>query len=159
MEKLAEDEERRRKRAATDRQWKAAQEESRTPIYKGARCSRLAYTLLILNLQARFPSSNQLINCIFKLLVEKILPECSNVPKTHTEAKDVLKMGGMDYEIIHVYPNDCIMYRNEHQDASACPICKEGRYRTDTQGSNIPKKVPYCLSPLKFIQLCFVCLT
>ncbi|KAL3690612.1 hypothetical protein R1sor_016921 [Riccia sorocarpa] len=130
-----------RRNTTADRQWEAAQEESRTPIYPGAKCSKLAYTLLILNLQARFPASNQLINGIFKLLAEKILPEESNVPKTRSEARKILKTVGMDYEMIHVCPNDCILYRNEYGDATACPKCNEARYREDTQGTKIAKKV------------------
>ncbi|KAL3688811.1 hypothetical protein R1sor_015120 [Riccia sorocarpa] len=98
-----EDEDRRtkRRRAAAAREQQTAYEFSRTPIYPGAKCSRLSYTLLILNLQARFGCSNECISGIFKLLAEKVLPEGSDVPNCRPEAKKVLTAVGMDYEMIH----------------------------------------------------------
>ncbi|KAL3684834.1 hypothetical protein R1sor_002856 [Riccia sorocarpa] len=84
---------------------------------------------------------NKLIDGIFRLLAEKVLPDGSDVPKSRVEAKRVLKSIGMEYEVIHACPNDCILYRNEHQDKIECHVCNEGRYREDTQGKQIPKKV------------------
>ncbi|KAL3684417.1 hypothetical protein R1sor_002439 [Riccia sorocarpa] len=138
-----EDEDRRtkRRRAAAAREQQTAYEFSRTPIYPGAKCSRLSYTLLILNLQARFGCSNECISGIFRLLAEKILPEGSDVPNSHPEAKKVLTAVGMDYEMIHACENDCILYRNEYSDITSCPECQTSRYRTDTQGTTIPRKV------------------
>ncbi|KAL3688124.1 hypothetical protein R1sor_014433 [Riccia sorocarpa] len=147
-----EDEDRRtkRRRAAAAREQQTAYEFSRTPIYPGAKCSRLSYTLLILNLQARFGCSNECISGIFKLLAEKVLPEGSDVPNCRPEAKKVLTAVGMDYEMIHACENDCILYRNEYNDSTSCPKCQTSRYRTDTQGKTIPRKVKSFTSLSKF---------
>ncbi|KAL3691389.1 hypothetical protein R1sor_005040 [Riccia sorocarpa] len=138
-----EDEDRRtkRRRAAVAREQQTAYEFSRTPIYPGAKCSRLSYTLLILNLQVRFGCSNECISGIFRLLAEKVLPEGSDVPNCRPETKKVLTTVGMDYEMIHAYENDWILYRNEYSDSTSCPECQTSRYRTDTQGKTIPRKV------------------
>ncbi|KAL3689491.1 hypothetical protein R1sor_015800 [Riccia sorocarpa] len=141
MDTVAEIEELKRKRKEAARQEEEAYEFSRSPIYPGAKCSRLAYTLLILNLQARFRCSNECISGIFRLLAEKILPEGSDVPQSRPEAKKILKTVGMDYEMIHTRENDCILYRNEYKDETSCPKCNTSRYRTDTQDMAIPRKV------------------
>ncbi|KAL3675626.1 hypothetical protein R1sor_025574 [Riccia sorocarpa] len=129
-----------RRRAAVAREQQTTYEFSRTPIFPGAKCSRLSYTLLILNLHARFGCSNKCISGIFRLLAEKVLPEGRDVPNSRPEAKRVLKAVGMDYEMIHACENDCILYRGEYRDLMSCSICETSRYRADTQGETIPRK-------------------
>ncbi|KAL3682318.1 hypothetical protein R1sor_000340 [Riccia sorocarpa] len=101
-----EDEDRRtkRRRAAAAREQQTAYEFSRTPIYPGAKCSRLSYTILILNLQARFGCSNECISGIFRLLAERVLPEGSDVPNCRPEAKKHILPRMPNIEISDGYP-------------------------------------------------------
>ena len=36
----------------------------------------------------------------------------------------------MKYKKIHACPNDCILYRKEHEEKEQCPICKTLRYKS-----------------------------
>ena len=38
---------------------------------------------------------------------------------------------GMEYEKIHAWPNDCILYRDELKDASSCPTYGTSRQKVD----------------------------
>jgi len=40
-----------------------------------------------------------------------MLPESNTLPDQLYEAKKILCPIGMEYEKIHAYPNDCILYR------------------------------------------------
>lgn len=59
----------------------------------------------------------------------------SNVPKDNTlstyhyEAKKILCLMGMKYQIIHVCPNDCILYRKKFKTLTTCPRCRLSRYK------------------------------
>ena len=45
----------------------------------------------------------------------------NEMPLSMYEAKKTLNALGMEYKKIHACPNDCILYRNELNDASSCP--------------------------------------
>ena len=51
-------------------------------------------------------------------------------------------------EKIHACPNDCILYRGEYDDFSACPVCGALRYKISrddpggVEGERPSKKIP-----------------
>ena len=62
-------------------------------------------------------------------LLKEILPQDNTQPENNYEAKKLLCPMGMDYEKIHVCPNDCILYRNEYAKCNICPRCGKSRYK------------------------------
>ena len=48
----------------------------------------------------------------------------------------------MEYEKIHVCPDDCILYRNELKDASSCPTCGTSRWKSNNTRTKKKKGVP-----------------
>ncbi|MCO5614259.1 hypothetical protein L7F22_068539 [Adiantum nelumboides] len=84
-------------------------------IYKGSKLSRLSASLLILNLQNRYAWSNASVLALSKLLSQKFLPPTIVFPKSRDEAKKMISKLGLDYDMIHACPNDCVLYRGKRQ--------------------------------------------
>ena len=55
---------------------------------------------------------------------------------------------GFEVQKIHACPNDCILYRGEYEDISACPVCGALWYKVrrddpgDVEGERPRKRVP-----------------
>lgn len=57
-----------------------------------------------------------------------------------------MKVLGLDYDKIHVCPNDCILYKNEFKNLSECPNCGASKWQIRKDGSKkirkgVPKRV------------------
>ena len=57
------------------------------------------------------------------------------------ETKKTLNALGMEYEKIHVCPNDCILYKNELKDASSCPTSGTSRWKSNNTRTKKKKGV------------------
>jgi len=55
------------------------------------------------------------------------------------DAKKILCSIGINYEMIHACPNDCILYIKDYEDLERCPVCEVDRYKTNK--NKIPAKV------------------
>ena len=64
----------------------------------------------------------------YMLFKDKVLPNDNVFPVSCKEAKEMLKILGVEYISYHVCPNDCILYRGEYADNEICPKCGNGRY-------------------------------
>ena len=80
------------------------------------------------NVKARFGWSNKSFLDLLQILGD-MLPVNNEMPLSMYEAKKTLNALGMEYEKIHAFPNDCILYRNELKDASSCPTCGMSRWK------------------------------
>ena len=56
---------------------------------------------------------------------------------------------GLSYNKIHACPNDCMLYRKEHENDTECYVCKTSRYLEDKDNNAVgealskkKKKVP-----------------
>ncbi|XP_062103268.1 uncharacterized protein LOC133814303 [Humulus lupulus] len=49
---------------------------------------------------------------------------------------------GMEYSKIHACPNDCILYRNQNESATECPICKTSRWKKNKNNKECKKGIP-----------------
>ncbi|XP_024198501.1 uncharacterized protein LOC112201810 [Rosa chinensis] len=63
------------------------------------------------------------------VMIGMLLPEGNEVPGSLYEAKKTLAALGMEYERIHACPNDCMLYRGQHSEATSCLICGESRWK------------------------------
>ncbi|RVW63238.1 hypothetical protein CK203_058658 [Vitis vinifera] len=76
----------------------------------------------------------------------------NEIPLSMYEAKKTLNALGMEYKKIHACPNDCILYRNELNDASSCPTCGMSRWKVNKararNSKRIPKKVLWYFPPI-----------
>jgi Transposase family tnp2 len=129
-----------RHRPEGQHQWEEAEKHARTPIFDGARLSRLSAILGLMNIQAKYKASNALISDIFAFCHDLMLP-CENVlPSSWKEAKGVLSSIGMDYHIIHACVNDCMLFHGANALLTECDKCGEARYDGNMLTKSVPRK-------------------
>ena len=116
-------------RRPREKLWDEAKHHAEARIYDGARLSRLSSILEILNLQAKYKASNVMLDDLFRILHELILPEGNSLPSSWKEAKKVLRTIGMEYEIIHACPNDCIIEKSTRIAKNALNVTLHGTRR------------------------------
>jgi len=61
----------------------------------------------------------------FTPTLKDMLREDNELSNHVYEAKKILCFMSMDYERIHAYPNNCILYRNEYKSLEECPVCEK----------------------------------
>ena len=52
-----------------------------------------------------------------------------------------MKAIGMHYEAIHAFPDDHVIYYNQHEFATECLECHTSRYQTNQVTKKVPQKV------------------
>ena len=115
-------------------------EEAKKDLYEG--CSdftRLSFIIKLLHIK----SYNRITNRAFNQFVELIsaaFPH-ADIPKSYTEAKNVLSEVGLGYETIHVCKFDCALFWGEHASKSRCPECETSRWKDEKGRKKIPHKV------------------
>lgn len=113
------------------------------PLFEGSECTKLESMLKLHNWKARFGISDTAFTELLSS-VGSILPKDNVLPPNAYEAKKTLSDLGLEYIKVHSYPNDCILYRGIHSDASQCPHCKLSRWKVRKNGQlrvNVPAKV------------------
>ncbi|XP_062114091.1 uncharacterized protein LOC133825119 [Humulus lupulus] len=124
------------------------------PIFPGSPMSKLVVLVKLYNLKAGSGWSDISFTKLLDL-VKEILPKDNEMPSSLYEAKKTLCTLGMDYKKIHACPNDCVLYRNNLENATECPTCKTSRWKRGKEGKKrIPAKVLWYLPPIpRFIRL------
>jgi hypothetical protein len=69
----------------------------KVPLYEGSDLSRLIATLMILNTCTTHHCINGFVNELLSLLINSIFPKPNNLPKSHYEAKTLIKNLGLGY--------------------------------------------------------------
>ena len=110
-----------------------ALEESLEGLYEGARSSKLAVTILLMNLCTVHGMTNQCANELFSLLHSHLLPENNMLPQTHHAAKSLTSKLGLTYTRIHACERGCILFRGPHENELCCPKCGGRRYRDEAR--------------------------
>jgi hypothetical protein len=120
-------------------------EDSRTPLYPGCKedHTKLHTVLTLLQLKASNGWSDKSFTELLDFLGD-LLPEDNVLPLSTYQAKQVVCPLGLEVQRIHACRNDCILYRNEHEELDACTVCKASRYKraddVDTKRKN--KRAP-----------------
>jgi hypothetical protein len=115
-------------------------EEAMTVLYDGARCTKLAATILLQNLCIVHGVSNSFADEMFSLLHGLILPENNCLPKNHYAVKSLTQKLGLAYNTIHACERGCVLFRGALADAKKCPRCDQPRYK-DVERKKFPVKV------------------
>ncbi|XP_062006033.1 uncharacterized protein LOC133723231 [Rosa rugosa] len=85
------------------------------------------------------------------IIIGMLLPEGNEVPGSLYEAKKTLAALGMEYEKIHACPNDCMLFRGQHSEATSCLICSESRWklgRDKVEKEGVSGKVLWYFPPI-----------
>ncbi|XP_062028678.1 uncharacterized protein LOC133744616 [Rosa rugosa] len=120
-------------------------------LYPGCtKHTKLNALIQIFNLKAKHGMSDVCYSDML-IMIGIFLPEGNEIPGSHYEAKKTLATLGMDYKKIHACPNDCILYRGQHADASSCPTCGESRWKLgkdNIEKQGVPGKVLWYFPPI-----------
>jgi hypothetical protein len=80
------------------------------PLYNGARCTKLASTLLLMNVCTVHGVSNKFMDELLALLHKHLLPKDNLLPPSMYAAKSLTRKVGLDYKHIHACVNGCILF-------------------------------------------------
>lgn len=116
------------------------EESARVRLFAGSSLSSLSATLLLLMCCRTHGCSTAFIDELFKLLSKSILPTTNSLPPSEYLASKTLRELGLAYKSIHVCPNSCMLFREEHEADTHCAKCNAPRYRRVGK-SWIPAKV------------------
>jgi len=119
-------------------------DDSETPLYPScSSLTRLLAVLKLINIKARNGWTDKSFTEFLELLHEMLLKD-NTLLTHHCEAKKILCLMGMEYEKIHVCPNDCILYRKKFESLHMCPRCRVSRYKVkdDESEEDYVKKSP-----------------
>ena len=120
-----------------DRLQEDLEEQLRVPLFREGRASRLGATVALLNAFKTHKAPAVLIDEVFKLLSQWILPSPNSLPENEKAATRFLRKMGLTYDLIHACPRSCCLFRGDLVHKEHCPHCGSPRF---TRG-NIPAKV------------------
>ncbi|XP_062093712.1 uncharacterized protein LOC133799725 [Humulus lupulus] len=96
-------------------------EDAEKPIFSGAPLSKLVVLVKLYNLKVGSSWSDTSFTKLLTLLKESLRKD-NELPSSLYEAKKTLCTLGMEYSKIHACPNDCVLYRNQYESATKCPV-------------------------------------
>lgn len=115
-------------------------EEAIQELYSASRCTKLAATILLMNLCTVHGVSNNFVDELFTLLHGHILPERNCLPKNFHAGRSLMQKLGLSYNSIHACEKGCVLFRGEHAEAVRCPRCQSPRFK-DEERRRFPVKV------------------
>ena len=104
---------------------------------------KLGTTLELLQWKAENGISDKGFEKLLKIM-KKMLPRDNMLPCSTYEANKVVCPLGLEVHKIHACINDCILYRGQHENLNACPVCGAFRYKIrrddpgDVEGDDRP---------------------
>ncbi|XP_021769498.1 uncharacterized protein LOC110733719 [Chenopodium quinoa] len=111
-------------------------EEWQEELYPGSKNhSKLSFMIRLLILKCDHNLTNAAFGDILELIREVLL--YAKLPTSFNEAKSVLKVLGLDYTKIDACPNDCMIYLEEHENATSCHVCKTPRWKSKDKEDDI----------------------
>jgi hypothetical protein len=96
-------------------------EEAIQELYKGSRSTKLAATILLMNLYTVHEVSNNFADELFTILHRHLLPKGNILPRNHYVAKSLTSKLGLTYTSIHACGKGCVLFRGKYADAERCP--------------------------------------
>ena len=81
---------------------------------------KLSFIIKLLHLKVTNHGTNKSIDMLLDLLND-VLPDGSVLPKSHYEARSIMRELGLDYETIHACKNDCVLFWKELDKEKECP--------------------------------------
>jgi hypothetical protein len=108
-----------------------ALEEAIKELYKGSKCTKLATTILFVNLCMMHGVNNKFAYELFTLLRLHLLLADNCLPHNYYVAKTLTRKIGLDYKNIRVCGKRCVLFRSEYRNVINCPKCGTPRYKDE----------------------------
>jgi hypothetical protein len=115
--------------------------EGTKPIYGGTNVSIISATIVLINMAVIHNVSNAYVDGLLKYLSTMLLPRENSLPKSHYEAKRLIRKLGLNYHVIHTCPQGCVLYRGEYVHLANCPKPGCGLSRYIEGSDRIPVRV------------------
>jgi hypothetical protein len=100
--------------------------------------SKFSFVVKLVHIKSFYRISNTAFSSILKLLVEAF-PALNTVPKSYDDAKKLLWHLSLGYDSIHVYLNNCVLFRKQYAELDHCPFCETSRWK-NIEMKRIPQK-------------------
>ena len=91
------------------------------------------------------------------MIAEFLLPPSNILLRTYRDLSAIMKEIRMQYETIHAFHDNYVIYYNRHEFATECSECHISRYRTDQVTKNVPHKVLHYIPIIPHLQRMFTC--
>ncbi|XP_070010337.1 uncharacterized protein [Nicotiana sylvestris] len=135
-------------------------------LYPGCKgFSGLSFIICLYLLKCLHGWSNASFTSLLELLKEAMLE--LNIPISYNKAKSMVKDLGLDYEKIDACPNDCMLFRNDHNGDEYCHVCGASRYAkypevdsdldVSKKGYRIPTKILRHFPLIHRLKRLFIC--
>ena len=99
-------------------------------MYVSFKFTRLSAVLRLCNLKVENGWSNKSFTALFKL-VKNMLPEDNELLNHMYKAKKIMHSMSMDYDKMHAYPNDCILYQKKYEYLENFLVCGRSLHKTN----------------------------
>jgi hypothetical protein len=112
--------------------------------------SQLDAITRLLVVKSQFSTS---ITCfhVFLIVIANLLPDGHKLPPNMCESKNLLSALKMSYEMIHVCPKQCMIFRNEHANNKYCVKCGNSRYIEVDSGNGNKKQLTVPMKVLRYL--------
>jgi hypothetical protein len=110
-------------------------------LYEGTNINTISATIVLVNMAVIHNVSNAYVDELLKYLDTVLLPTQNHLPKSHYEAKKLIRKLGLNYHIIHACPRGCVLYRKEQENLESCPKPGCGMSRYIPGSNSIPARV------------------
>nr|XP_021861027.1 uncharacterized protein LOC110800050 [Spinacia oleracea] len=111
-----------------------------TPLYPGCtKFSKLECVSILYNLKCKGGWRDEHFDTLLEWVGE-FLPEGNDIPTSTYYARKLMCPLGLEVDKIDACPNDCMLYRKEHEHLDECPTCGASRYKR--KGANSAKRGP-----------------
>jgi len=127
--------------ADTQQAMDALYEHTTRAVFRGTNVSVISATIVIINMAVIHGVSNAYVDELMKYLSTVLLPANNVLPRSHYEAKKLIKKLGLNYDVIHTCPSGCVLYRGENENLRECPEPSCGRSRFMEGSEKIPARV------------------
>jgi hypothetical protein len=116
-------------------------EQAATPVWQNSTTSVISATIVLLNMAVIHGVSNTYMDELLHYLYQSLLPRGNLLPRTHYEAKWVIRKLGLTYKIIHTCPSGCVLYCKDNKNLTECPKPDYRKSRFVACSNIIPTRV------------------
>lgn len=95
--------------------------EAMKDLYVGEKYTKLATTILLMNLCIVHWVNNCLMDELLTILQCHLLPEDNYLSKNYYVARSLTMKLGLAYNVIYACEKGCVLFRGEHANAVRCP--------------------------------------
>jgi hypothetical protein len=114
--------------------------EAMKDLYAGTKCTKLATTILLMNLCTVHRVNNCFVDELLTILCCHLLLEDNYLPKKYYAARSLTMKLGLAYNVIHACEKGCVLFKGEHANVVCCPKYNRPQYRDEAQ-KKFPVKV------------------